>query len=111
MNHIHFYIFPGDLITIHTKLFFVMGRSSELNFTADYLNILIQGLSFYDSQCINFTINFVLCFVKWNIGSLCFSQLPVFLGGECICSLEGSCLRPNRDPWINNDIMKVVQCL
>ncbi|KMZ68731.1 Sec14p-like phosphatidylinositol transfer family protein [Zostera marina] len=36
------------------------------------------------------------------------SQLPVFLGGECICSLEGSCLRPNRDPWINNDIMKFV---
>ncbi|KAL8197851.1 hypothetical protein R6Q57_030139 [Mikania cordata] len=36
------------------------------------------------------------------------SQLPEFLGGTCMCPVEGGCLRANVGPWNDTEIMKVV---
>ncbi|KAF2325713.1 hypothetical protein GH714_033491 [Hevea brasiliensis] len=36
------------------------------------------------------------------------SQLPDFLGGSCTCSSEGGCLRSNKGPWNDRDVMKLV---
>ncbi|MFS7985173.1 putative CRAL-TRIO lipid binding domain, CRAL/TRIO domain, CRAL/TRIO domain superfamily [Helianthus anomalus] len=36
------------------------------------------------------------------------SQLPDFLGGSCVCPVEGGCLRSNMGPWNDPEIMKVV---
>ncbi|KAI5411427.1 phosphatidylinositol/phosphatidylcholine transfer protein SFH13 [Lathyrus oleraceus] len=37
------------------------------------------------------------------------SQLPDFLGGSCTCSRDGGCLKTNKGPWNDHNIMKLVR--
>ncbi|KAL8469554.1 hypothetical protein ACS0TY_032410 [Phlomoides rotata] len=35
-------------------------------------------------------------------------QLPDFLGGSCTCNIDGGCLRSNKGPWSDPQIMKIL---
>lgn len=83
-----------------------MCRSWNLNLWANCLKLLTQGWFIFCVMDFCYRTQTIESSHIW-ISSVLFSQLPDFLGGSCTCPVEGGCLRSNKGPWSDPDIMKV----
>jgi hypothetical protein len=55
-----------------------------------------------------FDFNIFLFVLEIICLSWCTSELPEFLGGTCTCADQGGCMRSDKGPWKDPEILNVI---